>query len=229
MMKWMKEAGLTTPPIIESNRSSNEFDLVLLPHHLLNQQDLEWLAQFAIMKLSDAERRALVLLREMGAMTNQDYRQVNGVDTLVASRALTHLRDLGLLTMKGSGNRTYYTLSDFALTPPISSLSGGVTPHISSLNEGFPEDFPRMSEKLINDLKSLEKRSSSEKIRFLIKALCALKALQLVHLSKIFNRAPRYLRDKFLTKMIQEGELAYLYPEQPTHPKQAYVVPNKEK
>lgn len=70
------------------------------------------------MKLSDAERRALVLLREMGAMTNQDYRQVNGVDTLVASRALTHLRDSGLLTMKGSENRTYYTLSDFAVTPP---------------------------------------------------------------------------------------------------------------
>ena len=102
---WMKEAGLTTPPIIESNRSSNEFDLVLLLHHLLDQQGLEWLAQFATMKLSDAERRALVLLREMGAMINQDYRQVNGVDTFAASRALTHLRDLGLLTIKASSSK----------------------------------------------------------------------------------------------------------------------------
>ncbi|MDX8430290.1 MAG: ATP-binding protein [Candidatus Algichlamydia australiensis] len=227
---WMKEAGLTTPPIIETNRESNEFDLVLLPHHLVDKQDLEWLTQFAKVKLSDAERRALVLTREMGAITNQDYRQINGMDTLGASKALVHLRDLELLTMKGSGNRTYYILSNLGRTPHISAINEGLTPHISAINEGFkalPEGFPPLSKELINELKSLKTRTSPEKVRRLIKALCSIQALQLAHLSKIFDRAPRYLRDKFLTKMIKAGELSYKYPDQPAHPKQAYITQNE--
>ncbi|NGX61170.1 MAG: hypothetical protein K940chlam9_00651 [Chlamydiae bacterium] len=95
MKEWMREAGLTTPPIIETDRDRNEFDLVLLPHHLLDKRDLVWLAQFNREKLSDAERRALVLAREMGAITNQDYRQINGTDTLTASKAYTAPSCLG--------------------------------------------------------------------------------------------------------------------------------------
>ena len=64
MHKLMTAAGLTTPPIIETSRSSNVFNLILLPHHLLNQNDLEWLAQFKEFDLSDAERRALVIAQE---------------------------------------------------------------------------------------------------------------------------------------------------------------------
>jgi len=158
MREWMKKAGLDTPPIFETDRDKNEFDLVFLPHHLLDKQDLEWLSQFRELKLTDADLRALVVAREMRAITNQDYRQVNRTDTLTASRALTHLRDLGLLSMKGSGNGTYYVLSDqfFAfpeipdedgdlhtddlpekLAPHTKGLSEGLTPQTSALNDGL--------------------------------------------------------------------------------------------
>ena len=160
MRKLMKEAGLTTPPIIETDRDRNEFDLVLLPHHLLDQKDLEWLSQFRELNLTDAERRAIVVAREMRAITNLDYRQINGTDTLTASRALGHLRDLGLLTMKGAGNGTYYILGpriteaggvnnpDAGVTPHISALSGGLTPHISALSGGVTPHISALSGEL---------------------------------------------------------------------------------
>ena len=151
MKRWMQEAGLTTPPIIETDRDRNEFDLVLLPHHLLDQKDLEWLFQFKKYKLSDPERRALVMTREMGAITNQDYRQINGTDTLAASKALAHLRDLGLLSMKGAGNGTYYMLADQL----FSSLSGGVVSHTSSLSGGVVSHTSSLSGGVVSHTSSL--------------------------------------------------------------------------
>ncbi|NGX61386.1 MAG: hypothetical protein K940chlam9_00871 [Chlamydiae bacterium] len=110
------------------------------------------MAQFSRFNLADAERRALVLVREMTAITNLDYQQVNGTDTLTASSALRHLRDLGLLVMKGSGSRTYYKLvpeimnsekveaipsQNEELTPQTSSLYEGLAPHISPSDRGL--------------------------------------------------------------------------------------------
>ena len=49
-----------------------------------------------------------MFVRELGAIDNAAYRSINRTDTLNASTHLRRLRDLDLLTMKGSGNRTYY-------------------------------------------------------------------------------------------------------------------------
>ena len=48
-------------------------------------------SQFLSLKLYEADMRALVLAREVGAITNQDYRQINGTHTLAASNTLRHL------------------------------------------------------------------------------------------------------------------------------------------
>lgn len=122
MKRLMYDAGLSTPPLIETDRDRNKFNLLLFPHHLLDESNLRWLSQFRSLKLSESDMRALVLARELGAITNQDYRQINGTHTLAASNALRHLRDLGLLTMKGSGSETYYQL-----IPQIVGHSGMAT------------------------------------------------------------------------------------------------------
>ena len=105
----MNKAGLSTPPLVETDRDGNKFNLLLLLHHLLDEENLKWLSQFKNIELPEPEMRALVFAKEVGAITNQDYRQINGTHTLAASRALGHLRDLQLLTMHGGGNGTYYT------------------------------------------------------------------------------------------------------------------------
>jgi len=150
MRKLMGEAGLTTPPIIESDRDRNEFDLILLPHHLLDKEALVWLSRFKDFNLTDAQRRALVFAYELGAITNQDYRQLNGTDTLIASAGLRGLRDNGLLVQKGKSNGTYYVLGpkiaeatpyasspDKEETPPISSTSEGISPGDKTLTPGI--------------------------------------------------------------------------------------------
>jgi ATP-dependent DNA helicase RecG len=58
--------------------------------------------------LDDGQKKALVFLREAGAVDNRVYRQLSGCDTLKASAKLTALRDYDLLVQKGRGSATYY-------------------------------------------------------------------------------------------------------------------------
>ena len=100
MREGMKEANLSVP-LFESDRAGNKFILTLLSHHFFNEKDLQWLKLFSEFDLSSEEARALLVVREMGAITNADYRNINCVDTLSASASLRRLRDSGLLELKG--------------------------------------------------------------------------------------------------------------------------------
>ncbi len=233
----MKKAGLSTPPIFESNREANEFDLILLPHHLLDRRTLEWLQQFKKDTLTDAKLRALAFVKEIGAITNQDYRQLNGVDTLVASMALRELRDAELFVQKGKGHQTYYQLNPYleesykseGITPQVSGQSEGLSPQISLPGKGIDallEKFPDLPDSLREEIEALSMKRSRENLKELIKKLCSLGPLQPSELGRILNRNPQYLKSDFLYKMIKKGELVYFYPEQPAHPGQAYKIPD---
>lgn len=96
------------PPTFESSRRPDQFVATFLFHHFLGADDLAWLRRLTREALSDEEARALVFVRELGAIDNAAYRTINRTDTLNASAHLRRLRDLGLLEMKSSGSRTYY-------------------------------------------------------------------------------------------------------------------------
>src|SRR5271167_2107053 len=76
MREGMKEANLSVP-LFESDRAGNKFVLTLLCHHFFNEKDLQWLKLFSEFALSSEEARALLVVREMGAITNADYRNIN--------------------------------------------------------------------------------------------------------------------------------------------------------
>jgi ATP-dependent DNA helicase RecG len=107
MREMCERAGLA-PPLFESDRGQDQFTLRLFFHHFLGPDDLAWLARFKELQLSEAEARALVVAREVGAMDNQNYREINKVDTLAASKALRRLRDAGLFIQKDRGSATWY-------------------------------------------------------------------------------------------------------------------------
>jgi ATP-dependent DNA helicase RecG len=190
--------------------------------------------------------RALVLAREVGAITNQDYRQINGVHTLAASNALRHLRDLGLLTMKGSGCETYYQLVPQIVensnpttlgnaeekTPYISGSPEELTPYTNPLYKGLdaiPKGFPSLPEDLKHKIVHLKMRSAKEEIEDIILRLCSLGPLQPVQMGKILGRDAQYLRIKFLSEMIKARRLVYQHPDKPAHPQQAYKAPRLDK
>lgn len=225
MTQLMKEAGLSTPPIIESDRSYNQFDLILLPHHLLDREALEWLSLFREVELSDGQRRALAFTRKVGAITNQDYRQLNGIDTLGASVALRKLREIALLIQKGKGSETYYSLGPKALE---ASFPDEERAHMISSHDKVPASHTNQltllsSEELKLQIANLKGRSSEPNdIKEVIKKLCSLRPFTKRELSNILDRTPLYLQNHYLIQMVISKELAYLYPENPTHPKQAY-------
>ena len=107
MRDTMEQAGLT-PPLFESDRGNDQFVARYFFHHFLGADDVAWLARFKDAQLSPDEAKALVVVREAGAIDNASYRALNKVDTLSASAALRRLRDAGLLAQKGRGSATYY-------------------------------------------------------------------------------------------------------------------------
>lgn len=228
MREEMKKANLSVP-LIESDRAGNLFVLTLLPHHLFDQQDVEWLKSFKAHNLSDEEARTLIIIREKGSISNAEYRTINGVDTLTASAHLRRLRDLELLEQKGRGNATYYvpTLKLLSpVTPPVKSLSEGITPHTIQLSEGLPDPIMNLSGELDIELREaiqkIGKRTPPETVKNLIKQLCLLRPFKTSDLATLLKRSHRYVRDYYLTPMVEAGELELLFPSNPAHPQQAY-------
>lgn len=219
----MKKANLSVP-LIESDRSSNLFVLTLLPHHLFDKQDIQWLQSFKDHNLTDEEARTLIIIREKGAISNAEYRTINGVDTLTASSHLRRLRDLELLEQKGRGNATFYIPTNKLLAPGIgpeashtSKLSGELTPHTSPLNG----ELFQLSEELKHKVNTLKKRTTPREIRALIKELCASQPLRLSDIATLLGRHPKYVRENYLNDMVKLQELEHAFSD-PNHPQQAY-------
>lgn len=210
MREEMKKANLTVP-LIESNRSANLFVLTLLPHHLVTKQDIRWLSHFKSLNLSDEEARTLIIMREMGAMTNADYRTIHSVDTLTASTHLRKLRDHGLLEQKGGGSGTYYLPSRKLLAADANFL----------IEESLvsAEKSPKNIEV---EISTIGKRTSPDLVKQTIKKLCLTKPYKAHELAILLNRATRHIRDRYLTPMVESGDLELEFPDNPAHPFQTY-------
>jgi ATP-dependent DNA helicase RecG len=135
----MRQAGLT-PPLFESDRGQDLFVARYAFHHFLGPDDLAWLAGFKALQLGEDEAKALVFVKEFGAIDNAAYRDLAGVDTLAASQALRRLREAGLLTQKGRGSATYYVPTPGLLPPdggtaePLSSKPGPLSSKLGPLS-----------------------------------------------------------------------------------------------
>lgn len=77
-------------------------------------------------------------------------------------------------------------------------------------------------ETLKKEVGSLKKRRSPTEIKALIRHLCTRQPLKLGEIAAVLERAPKHVRDTYLTSMIKNEELEYIFPETPAHPLQAY-------
>lgn len=108
MVGAMRSANLE-PPRFEDKRAS--FWVAFRNHTLMNADAVAWLNQFAGQPLTDRQRRALVYLRRTSRLTNSDYRRLNHVDTVTATRELRGLVQAALIEQHSTGRWAYYTLS----------------------------------------------------------------------------------------------------------------------
>ena len=240
MREGMKDANLSVP-LFESDREGNKFVLTLLCHHFFDERDLQWLKLFSDFTLTPEEARALLVVREMGAITNADYRNINCVDTLSASASLRRLRDCGLLESKGKSSQTYYvpgktialketealnaTILSTELASQVSSLSSELAPSISPLStelSPLSTESTLLPVDLRKKLEALGQRTSPNIAKDLILQLCVIKSFKLPELAFLLKRTEHYVRLHYLMPLIKSGKLEYVFPHQPNHPQQAY-------
>lgn len=247
MRELMLQHGLL-PPAFESSRRPDQFVATFLFHHFLGSSDLAWLRRLTSESLSDEEARALVFVREVGAIDNAAYRAINRADTLNASAHLRRLRDLGLLTMKGAGNRVYYVpTSAFGVgqVPTKPAASGAAetlqfssethqfsqqTHQLPPETHQFPQQTHQLAAALPDALRARLPRPGSRPRRDVLRALlvdlCRWRALSARELAGLLGRqAHKHLVREILSPMVVEGVLAYTIPEMENHPDQRYTVP----
>jgi len=220
-MRKMMEAAHLAAPTFESDRDANKFTIRLLLHHFLGEEDIKWLAAFDRFDLDDNQKKAMIFLRETGAVDNSVYRQFSGVDTLHASSALRKLRECGLVMQKGKGPATYY-------------VSGENFPVASETLQGSGETLIGSGETLIgngetligdltleNEVKALKKRVNRRYLEDMIVRMCRIRPFRAEDLSRLLKRNETYLHE-ILTALIKSKRLMYTIPEMPTHPNQMY-------
>jgi len=251
MRESMKNAGLS-PPFFESNRDRDSFVATFLFHHFLGEDDIRWLSQFKKEELSDEQARALIFVREVGAINNAAYRNLNHVDMHEASTSLRYLRDVGLLLGKNQGSATYYVpdqrlINSLATEQPLITENGDfiltedghkiIAEHNKDgqvLGQVLGQVFGQVlnSVESVDDLpkdlqktvNKLEKRARSMVVEQTILALCGWREMTSDELSKLLKRDKAKLIRSYLTPMVEKGALVYKYPEMLKHPHQAYRI-----
>ncbi|MGO3743948.1 MAG: ATP-binding protein [Alcaligenes aquatilis] len=229
-MRELMLANDLLPPTFESSRRPDQFVATFLFHHFLGPDDLAWLRSLTNEPLSDEEARALVFVRELGAINNAAYRAINRTDTLVASGHLRRLRDIGLLTMKGAGNRTYY-VPNIAFEPKQDTQAENNS-HYPEQNSHHPlQDSHQLPVTIPSNLQDRIPAPATKPRRAVMRALlidlCGWQAMSARELAAVLHRQDHkpLVRD-YLSPMVAEGLLAYTIPEMENHPDQRYTLPN---
>ena len=123
---------------------------------------MEWLAQYAEFGLVNERKLALVFVREVGAIDNATYRQLDSSITHARARLEIHkLCDLGFLEKKGQGRNTYYIRTskvvslaerlppqDERLLPQHGTLGERLLPQYGTLGEKIPPQHGTLGEKI---------------------------------------------------------------------------------
>lgn len=249
MREMCEQAGLA-PPLFESDRGQEQFVLRLFFHHFLGPDDLAWLGRFKDLQLTDAEARALVVAREVGAIDNATWRGINKVDTLAASQGLKKLRDAGLLQQKGRGSATWYQPTAEMLGDALSSNPGGLSSNPRSLSsnpDGLSSnpDSVRSSvdpaadaarRALLNELPGelaariggMGQRRPPEEIREVVVALCSHRDYRAEELAQLLARNVETVRQNYLRPLLRARRIVMTRPDKPNDPEQTYRVREEE-
>lgn len=86
-------------------------------------------------------------------------------------------------------------------------------------------EVEKLSAVLKSKAEKLNKKSKNEEVRSVIYALCSWKPLTAQEIAKILNRKDKkHLVTQYLTPLVKEGILKYVYPEIGNSPNQAYIA-----
>ncbi len=244
----MKGANLTLP-FFESDREADTFTATIFTHHLWDEDDIKWMGYFKEFNLSDDEAKALITLRELGALNNAVYRDINQIDSLRASGHLRRLRDCGILEQKGQASKTYYIpgpvfleslMDEKGIEIPEEAMGlSGEQAALSTELEGLSEELDPLSieleplsielstlsaelpQEIREVLNDLGQRAAPPKMDAAMFMLCGWRPLTIEQIQFLMKRKHDAVR-RSIRRLMATGRLDYLHPDNPTHPDQKY-------
>lgn len=226
MRQKMRESGLTEPTFI-SSREDDKFSVIFLLHHFMSEEDWVWLSQFRDFDLDDEQRRSLIYLREMGAIDNACYRNLNQTDTLSASHALRKLKEAELIESRGSGSRTYYVAGPqfLVLDRRIrDSDKGNIRASQPTIYGSHRKVLPAA---LAGRVAKLGTRAAPSMVEALIVEICRWSPSSGEEIAGYLGKTRNWVTNKYLSQMVRDGRLAYTIPDMLKHPGQRYMVPDE--
>ena len=217
------------PPVIDNDRARKAFQLTLLNEELLSEEQLRFQASLGI-HLDEAGARAFAFVCREGEMSPRDVRAVTGLSGAVARSILERLAAEGLISpLEGAEALTFAVAEDLKdrlgqparridcqadAGPP--NLSTGQVPSASSdLSTAQPPSLSTAQAEPLLELSATHRKiiGFCDTPRRLTEVMDALGAA---------NRG--YFKKHHLDPLLANGVLRMTRPDQPNHPKQAYVL-----
>ena len=207
---------------------------------------MEWLAQYAEFGLVNEQKLALVFVREVGAIDNATYRQLDSSIAHARARLEIHkLCDLGFLEKKGQGRNTYYirTSKVVSLGERLLPQDERLLPQHGILGEryqGENERYQAFEERyqgvnreelllLLPDhikkrIDEVGKRVPKDVLNKLVVDMCSIVPLSMDDLSVLLHRNSKSFKNKNIKVLLENNQLFYWIPEMINHPQQKYVA-----
>lgn len=245
MRRLMKEAGLM-PPTFESNHEANKFTARLLLHHFLSKENMAWLSMFAEYNLINEQKLALVFVREVGAIDNATYRQLDTTITDARARLEIHkLCELEFLLKKGQGRNTYYIKTEKVVS--LGEMFHGEEEKSGEIYHGKQEIYhgeqeiyhgeekiyhalsrdsliAELPEELKRKILGMKKWTAKEDMDQIIISLCSLRPYSIDELEVILQRSQKALKSFKIKALLESKQLFYWIPEMIRHPQQKYIA-----
>ena len=223
-------------PLIEEHQQPDRVRLILPMVSLLPEESLDRLRSFLgenLGGLNVREVQALVTADMEGSVTNQRLQQFSSDHTTDITKMLQELIVKGLLLKDGYGRWASYRLADRLAR---SGYGDEVTPDTTSASSLRKETRSQHNDPssqhsgpVLGDPELLaiaapardKARLAPATMTDLIRELCQSRYLTVDQIGALLHRHPEGIRNRFLSKMVRDGQLSSRYPD-PTHPDQAY-------
>ena len=189
-------------------------------------------SMFAEYDLVNEQKLALVFVREVGAIDNATYRQLDTTITHARARLEIHkLCELGFLLKKGQGRNTYYIKTEKVVS--LGEMFHGEEEKSGEIYHGEEKIYHALSrdsliaelpEELKRKILEIKKWTAKEDMDQIIISLCSLRPYSIDELKVILQRNQKALKSFKIKALLESKQLFYWIPEMIRHPQQKYIA-----
>lgn len=215
------------PPVISNNRAEKTFEITLLKEELLSERQLLLQAKLGV-HLSDEESRAFALACRERRLRPGDVRAVTGLSGRDAMAVLDRLTAQALISpLGGSGTSLFVPAAHLEERLGELGRAGAFRSADATSTKQQPGDLSTAQPAQPTANLSTAQASALPKLTAVqgrIIRLCDTprRLAELMAAADMKNRG--YFKARHLNPLLQAGVLRMTHPNQPNHPRQAYVL-----